>query len=79
MKDGSILAERETCGDADDVFVDAKRRRIYIVCGQGVVDILDRATLKRSGRFPTAPGARTGFYSVATDQLFMASPADGET
>ena len=78
MKDGSILGESETCGDADDVFVDAKRRRIYIVCGQGVVDILDRVTLERSGRFPTAPGARTGFYSVATDQLFIASPADGK-
>ena len=77
MKDGSVLDESETCDDADDVFVDAKRGRIYIVCGQGVVDIFDRATLKRSGRFPTAPGARTGFYSVAADQLFVAAPAYG--
>ena len=78
MKDGSVLDEKETCSDADDVFVDAKRARIYVVCGQGVVDVLDRATFERSGRFPTSPGARTGFYSVAADVLFVAAPADSE-
>ena len=27
-----------TCGDADDVFFDAKRRRVYVSCGDGTVD-----------------------------------------
>jgi len=77
-KDGSVLDEKVVCDDADDVFVDAKRARIYVVCGQGVVDVLDRATFERSGRFPTSPGARTGIYSEAADLLFVAAPANGE-
>jgi hypothetical protein len=28
-----------TCGDADDVFFDAKRRRVYVSCGDGTVDM----------------------------------------
>jgi DNA-binding beta-propeller fold protein YncE len=78
MVDGSILQERDTCEDADDVFVDAKRKRVYIVCGQGVVDILDLATLERRERFVTSPGARTGLYSETADLLFVAARADGK-
>lgn len=76
MKDGSILADAGVCGDADDVFVDAKRNHIYVVCGEGVVDVLDRKTLERIDRIPTAPGARTGLYSTAADVLFVAARAD---
>jgi len=76
-KDGTVLAEVEACGDADDVFVDARRNLAYVVCGQGVVDVLDRKTLKRIDRIPTAPGARTGLYSAAADVLFVAARAEG--
>ncbi len=55
MKDGSLSMETETCGDADDVFVDAPRKRVYVICGEGVVDVLDRVTLRRIERFPTSP------------------------
>ena len=75
--DGSISAEVEVCGDADDVFVDAKRKRVYVVCGEGSVDVLDRETLKRIERYPTSPGARTGLYSKEADLLFVAARAEG--
>jgi hypothetical protein len=39
---GHAAAKVETCGDADDVFVDAKRRRLYVSCGGGVVDVLEQ-------------------------------------
>jgi YVTN family beta-propeller protein len=39
-QDGRVVAKVETCGDADDVFVDAKRHRVYVSCGEGVVDVL---------------------------------------
>jgi len=77
MKDGTVLAEMQVCGDADDVFVDAKRNRVYVVCGEGVVDVLDRRILKRIERLPTSPGARTGLYSAAADVLFVAARAEG--
>ena len=76
-RDGAVAAEVEVCDDADDVFVDVKRKRVYVTCGEGAVDVLDRDTLKRIDRFPTVPGARTGLYSAAADVLFVAARAEG--
>src|ERR1700693_2755166 len=48
--DGSVLASLDTCGDADDVFVDAQRHRVYVTCGAGLVDVFeDRAGSSTSG------------------------------
>ncbi len=41
-EDGRVVAKIETCGDADDVFVDPKRHRVYVSCGEGVVDVLEQ-------------------------------------
>ena len=38
-EDGHIVAKTATCGDADDVYADAKRHRVYVSCGEGVVDV----------------------------------------
>jgi hypothetical protein len=46
---------------------------VYVICGQGVVDVLDRQKLNRIARVQTSPGARTGLYSAAADQLFGCS------
>src|SRR5258708_31941959 len=53
--DGKIAAKIETCGDADDVFVDAKRRRLYVSCGDGAVDVIEPrdAGYSRLARVPT--------------------------
>src|SRR5262249_14206961 len=40
-RDGSIVRMVDACGDADDLFIDAKRHRIYVSCGAGVIDIFD--------------------------------------
>jgi DNA-binding beta-propeller fold protein YncE len=42
-QDGHVVARTETCSDADDVSVDRKRHRVYVSCGQGVVDVLESA------------------------------------
>lgn len=72
--DGSLVARTETCGDADDVFVDTKRRRIYVSCGEGFIDVFERAAngLKRLDRVVTAPGARTSLLVPELDKLFLA-------
>jgi hypothetical protein len=69
---GKVTADAEVCGDADDVFIDRRRNRVYVICGQGVVDVLERNTLGRLERVATAPGARTGLYSAEADRLFVA-------
>jgi DNA-binding beta-propeller fold protein YncE len=72
--DGRVVAEAETCGDADDVFVDHKRRRVYVSCGEGVIDVLEPAEpgYRRLARVPTVSGARTSLFVPELDRLFVA-------
>jgi hypothetical protein len=73
-QDGAVAASLPGCGDADDVFVDAKRQRLYVSCGEGVVDILERlgASYLRIARIPTVSGARTALFLPEADRLFVA-------
>jgi DNA-binding beta-propeller fold protein YncE len=65
-------------GDADDLFYDAKRKRLYVICGAGAVDIVrqnDAEHYERVGELRTEPGARTGLFVPSIDALFVAVPA----
>jgi hypothetical protein len=75
--DGKLVASVQTCGDIDDVFVDSRRDRVYLSCGQGFVDVLagDGATYRPAGRIPTAAGARTSLFVPELDRLLLAVPA----
>lgn len=79
LADGKELARVQTCSDADDVFVDAKRNRIYVSCGEGFVDVIARHenAYVRMGRLQTVPGARTALFSRELDRLFLAARANG--
>jgi DNA-binding beta-propeller fold protein YncE len=74
---GEIAATIGACGDADDVFFDAKRRRFYISCGEGVVDVLgwDETAATELARIATVSGARTSLFVPQLDRLFVASRA----
>jgi hypothetical protein len=76
---GGIAEKTPTCGDADDVFFDAKRSRFYVICGEGVIDVVDYAPgrLAQGGRKSTSRGARTGVYAAQLDRLYVAAPAGG--
>jgi hypothetical protein len=80
-RDGSTLASLDTCADADDVFVDAHRQRLYVSCGEGVVDVLGRRGegYQRLGRVTTAPGARTSLFVPELDRLYVAVRRVGAT
>jgi YVTN family beta-propeller protein len=73
-QDGRVVAKIETCSDADDVFVDPKRRRVYASCGEGVVDVLEQRNTeyRRLARVPTVSGARTSLFVPELDRLFVA-------
>lgn len=80
--DAKTGAERQalpTCGDADDLFFDARRARAYVVCGSGQVDVFARrqGRLAPLARIRTSPGARTGFFSPDPDRLYVAMRAVG--
>jgi hypothetical protein len=72
-QDGHVVAKVDTCGDADDVFVDRKRRRVYVSCGEGVIDVLESgaAGCRRLARVTTVPGARTSLFVPELDRLFV--------
>lgn len=76
-QDGHVVAKLDTCGDADDVFVDARRQRVYVSCGEGVVDVLgqNEAGYRRLARVPTVSGARTSLFVPQLDRLFVAARA----
>jgi DNA-binding beta-propeller fold protein YncE len=73
-QDRHVVAKVETCGDADDVFVDGKRHRVYVSCGEGVVDVLEanETGYRRLARVPTISGARTSLFVPELDRLFVA-------
>jgi DNA-binding beta-propeller fold protein YncE len=77
--DGKAVANLETCSDADDVFVDARRHRLYVSCGEGVVDVFDRSgdTYTRLAQVPTVSGARTSFFVPELDRLCVGVRASG--
>jgi hypothetical protein len=76
-RDGSIVRMVDACGDADDLFIDAKRRRIYVSCGAGVIDIFDAQSYEHLSQIPTVSGARTSLFVPELDRLFLAVRAAG--
>jgi hypothetical protein len=76
--DGAVAATAEICADANDMFVDARRNRIYVSCGEGFVDVLDATQYKPVARIATLKGARTSLFVPAIDRLFVAARATPE-
>jgi DNA-binding beta-propeller fold protein YncE len=71
------LAVVPCAGDSDDVFYDAARDRVYVIGGEGYVDVFDAsasARYARVARIPTRAGARTGLWSNELDRLFVGWP-----
>jgi YVTN family beta-propeller protein len=74
---GKLIASAETCGDADDLFVDAKRGRVYVSCGAGFLDVFEPKgeAYRRVARIPTISGARTSLFVPELDRLLVAARA----
>jgi hypothetical protein len=71
------LAVVPCVGDSDDLFYDAARDRVYVIGGQGYVDVFDAspsARYARLDRIRTRAGARTGLWSNELDRLFVGWP-----
>ena len=77
---GKRLAAVPCVGDTDDLFYDARRDRVYVIGGEGYVDVFDAAAsgkYERLQRIATRKGARTGLWSPELDRLFVAWPSRG--
>jgi hypothetical protein len=78
LRDGSTVAMVDACGDADDLFLDAKRQRVYLSCGDGYLDVFEPQgdTYRRTAHIATISGARTSLFVPEVDRLFVAARAN---
>jgi hypothetical protein len=77
---GKSVTDLAISGDTDDLFYDAIRKRIYIGCGEGFIDVVEQSSgdsYQRVAKIPTAVGARTCFLSLDLDRLYLAVPDRG--
>ena len=72
MNTGAVITSAPTCGDADDVFLDDGRQRIYVSCGAGLIDVVMLDGLKRIAYITTTSGARTSLFVPEADRLYLA-------
>jgi hypothetical protein len=74
------VADLESPGDADDIFYDGTRQRIYISGGEGFIGIdqqQDADRYKTLTKIPTASGARTSFFVPELGRFYLAVPHRG--
>jgi DNA-binding beta-propeller fold protein YncE len=77
---GQVVAKLPVVGDTDDVYFDPTRRFVYVIGGEGAVDVFqmsDPNHCEHVGRTNTASGARTGLFISDLDRLFVAVPHRG--
>jgi DNA-binding beta-propeller fold protein YncE len=80
---GHMLAALPCVQDADDLYYDSARHRIYIVGGEGHISVFqqdDPDLYRQQANVPSALGARTAGYfgkigKKAFDRLYVAVPA----
>lgn len=77
---GKQVAAVRCVGDTDDLFYDADRRRVYVIGGEGFVDVFDQRDpdhYARAAHLATAPGARTGLWVPELNRLYVAARDQG--
>lgn len=74
---GKPAANVSISDDTDDLFYDANRKRLYVSCGEGAIDVISQGegdAYRRGAVITTRGGARTSFYSPDLDAFYLAVP-----
>ncbi len=77
----AAVADLPMAGDVDDIFCDAQHGLVFASCGQGFLDVYERAgpgSWKPKEKIETAPGARTCLFVPETNRLILAVPHGGK-
>ena len=77
---GKIVTTLDTVGDVDDIFYDAAHKMIFVIGGEGYIDIFsqrDADNYELMTRIPTVSGARTGLWVPELNRLYAAVPQRG--
>lgn len=74
---GKEIAGVDIPGDIDDLFYDAKRKRLYASCGDGAIAVLkqnDADKYELLDKIDTVKGARTAYFDADSGRYFLAVP-----
>jgi hypothetical protein len=75
---GKVVSILNIENDVDDIFYDAARKRIYVSCGGGFVNIFqqqeDANHYNAIASIPTAQGARTSLFVPELHRFYIAVP-----
>jgi DNA-binding beta-propeller fold protein YncE len=77
---GKVVARKMIGEDPDDLFYDAERKRVYVICGTGHVEVFRQESPGQyvfDGSVLTSPRARTGLFVPEEGRLYVAGPASG--
>lgn len=75
---GKTIASLNIDSDTDDVFYDSSRKKIYVSCGGGYLDVIreiNRNQYEVTSRVKTQQGARTSLFIPELNQIVIAAPA----
>jgi hypothetical protein len=78
--DGHVITAVGTCAEADMLLTDDVRRRAYVICGSGYIDVFQfdpnaGATPALVARLTTSPQAKTAFLDTRARRLYLGVPA----
>jgi YVTN family beta-propeller protein len=77
---GKEVGSSDIVGDTDDLWYDARLKRLYVSGGEGYIDVFqqqDPNHLTRIARVSTAAGARTSLFAAELHRLYLAVPHRG--
>jgi DNA-binding beta-propeller fold protein YncE len=75
---GNVVARHTIGQDTDDIFFDSKHKRVYVICGEGRIDVFSRDKMDMyvlAHSLQTAARARTGLLVAEDARLYVAAPA----
>jgi DNA-binding beta-propeller fold protein YncE len=78
---GSTVASLPCVNDADDLYYDAGRKRIYVPGGEGFITVIqqtDADHYQPTAKVSTTVGARTGLWYEKRDRFYLAVPASSK-
>ena len=78
-KSGNSISSNDMVDDADDLYFDNEKKRVYVSGGGGFINIFqqDGSLFKQVANIPTRSGARTSLFIAELKMFVVAEPAAG--
>ena len=81
---GKVVSVLDIANDADDIFYDTAKKRVYVSCGEGFINVFQQQDANHYNAIvsiPTAQGARTSLFVPELHRFYLAVPhvADQES